>query len=267
MRDNYWFVTFELPYILCKYGTSGSIAKVSGQTQPVGHVSAQQGLLGQNAPATRFVPDGSSPDFIQALEMLRTQLQNMSTKPAPISAARKEGEMMKYSIAFNNRIDPKNIVELSDEWIYREPEFFTFKCDLSYEAILEYCNERRDGLQEKALLKALKSESVTPSNEEVPNNGSAPENDRAPKEAEALSNEEPSRNVPKDKVEALKNILATEGRLKGFVTDIPKLKHFSKKGPTVVTIGLKTNEILHEHLSNKPRTIADSKKRFLQLFN
>ncbi|KAL7918470.1 hypothetical protein ACQKWADRAFT_323751 [Trichoderma austrokoningii] len=38
---------------------------------------------------------------------------------------------MKKSVPFKNFIDQKNIVELQDEWMYNEPEFFGFFCKLS----------------------------------------------------------------------------------------------------------------------------------------
>ncbi|KAM0470335.1 hypothetical protein ACHAPX_009953, partial [Trichoderma viride] len=44
---------------------------------------------------------------------------------------------MKKSVPFKNFIDQNNIVELQDEWMYNEPTFFNFHCNLP-----EYCNLR-----------------------------------------------------------------------------------------------------------------------------
>lgn len=108
MRDTYWAFSFEIPYILWKY--SLPCFTVHGDLR---------GESKSNSKATEAKTALSSDTEIRRMlrELLEQQLgAKGSTSPAMNS--------MKLSFPVNNAVDQKNIVELSDEWLYNEPDFF-----------------------------------------------------------------------------------------------------------------------------------------------
>ncbi|KAM0431335.1 hypothetical protein ACHAPT_005309 [Fusarium lateritium] len=105
MRDTYWTISFEIPYILWKY--------------------SQPASTGSKAPSTHDAKiheaTAASTSDIDLRELLRDFLEPQfgkqgSTIPNITS--------MQRSFPVNNAVDQKNIVELSDEWLYNEPHFF-----------------------------------------------------------------------------------------------------------------------------------------------
>ncbi|RMJ13647.1 hypothetical protein BHE90_013317 [Fusarium euwallaceae] len=103
LRDTYWAFSFEIPYIIWKYSRPASTVHDAPQTQTDG------------AKTNEAKADTERLKLLQ--ELLESQSgAKGSNKPTIYS--------MKHSFPFNNVVDQKNIVELSDEWLYNEPDFF-----------------------------------------------------------------------------------------------------------------------------------------------
>ncbi|KAJ4127777.1 hypothetical protein NW768_008050 [Fusarium equiseti] len=91
-RDGYWGNSFEIPYLLWKYGKYPGEAKTVLPEQYPEPAGPQKALLEyqRNTTGLNYVNLGS----------------------------------MKRTFPWNNVVDQTNIVELSDEWLYDEPDFF-----------------------------------------------------------------------------------------------------------------------------------------------
>ncbi|KXH29279.1 hypothetical protein CSIM01_01007 [Colletotrichum simmondsii] len=107
-RDNYWTVVFEVPYILLKdycvqprknsdLGTKGGSITVDSRLELMHH----------------------------SIKGISKYLGGLSGHPIDTTGPRyRYGYWMKHNLPFNNVIDDNNIVELQDEWLYNEPDFF-----------------------------------------------------------------------------------------------------------------------------------------------
>lgn len=103
-RDTYWSTTFEIPYVLWKYGSKTSM------------------VLSENI-ANR--EESSNGDDI----VLRVQTSPVDTRGIMEQHRSSKGSYypafpMKRTLPFNNVVYQENIVELFDEWLYNIPSFF-----------------------------------------------------------------------------------------------------------------------------------------------
>ncbi|RSL74657.1 hypothetical protein CEP53_000091 [Fusarium sp. AF-6] len=103
LRDTYWAFSFEIPYIIWKYSRPASI----------GH------------DVSRMRTDGTKTNEAKAdTELLKLLQELLESQTAAKGSNKPTIYSMKHSFPFNNVVDQKNIVELSDEWLYNEPDFF-----------------------------------------------------------------------------------------------------------------------------------------------
>ncbi|KAK4070280.1 hypothetical protein Trihar35433_4747 [Trichoderma harzianum] len=132
MEDPFWSATFELPYILLKYPIPQLLSEDPGLSVTASTPSLQ--LTGTSIPAMPTV--STTPDSTQQL---------LKNRNLPISSSgtltRWEGPFMKHGVLFTNAVDRDKIVEIPDEWLYREPRFFTFHTTVSLSAVDEFCEK------------------------------------------------------------------------------------------------------------------------------
>ncbi|KAL1639533.1 hypothetical protein SLS58_007837 [Diplodia intermedia] len=123
-RDSWWSVTFEIPYTIWSYGL------LKDQTTASSTEHSKQDTASQ-----------ASNEVSRVLENILERIA-----AAPKESTTRETVAMKSSMPFNNVIDQKNIVDLSDEWLYNEPKFFDPKSqyDISDEGIEEFCKEHEE---------------------------------------------------------------------------------------------------------------------------
>ncbi|KAL6355493.1 hypothetical protein LRP88_11086 [Fusarium phalaenopsidis] len=110
-RDTYWASSFEIPYILWKCSrhpsTDDDTPKTQTKDEPT--ITQQNLVLSSNA------------------ELLKSLKQLLEGQMGPNAFPNHPVESMKRNFPFNDVVDQKNIVQLSDEWLYNEPYFFTDK--------------------------------------------------------------------------------------------------------------------------------------------
>ncbi|KAJ4251044.1 hypothetical protein NW762_011694 [Fusarium torreyae] len=109
MRDTYWGVTFEIPYLLWKY-----------YPQPTGLASPVD-AKNQTLPSPTVDKMSSAPTHPEFWVSLKEALEN---QVGGKGMANLLGHSMKQNFPFNNVVFQENIVELSDEWLYNKPSFF-----------------------------------------------------------------------------------------------------------------------------------------------
>jgi hypothetical protein len=99
-RDTYWHRTFEVPYVLWRNRDSN---------------------LFQHVPSNSLAQDlkESKVSSIDSAQVLKYLLAN-----SPASESYPTQMVMKKRMPFNNVIVQQSIVELSDEWLYKPPNFF-----------------------------------------------------------------------------------------------------------------------------------------------
>ncbi|KAL6890938.1 hypothetical protein GGI43DRAFT_425386 [Trichoderma evansii] len=120
MCDSYWSATFEVPYILWKHAKASSTIEdeINGSSDISNfHSSIQDQFTKQQAVYMTSI------EFNQALENMFDRLSAAVFTPG--------------LVPFKNFIDQNNIVELQDEWMYNEPKFFGFGCNLSKDCRLK----------------------------------------------------------------------------------------------------------------------------------
>ncbi|RFU72773.1 mg2+ transporter -like zinc transport [Trichoderma arundinaceum] len=143
MRDSYWHTTFEVPYILWKYRQFTAIIK-EAESDKGCKLKADDGteLKADGTPkpgdplntdATQPVTTLGSPKLSQTLEKVLKRLQCTTVVPEASTANKRL--TIKKSVPFRNIIDQSNIVELPDEWLYSEPEFFRYHYDISEDTV------------------------------------------------------------------------------------------------------------------------------------
>ncbi|KAF4961791.1 hypothetical protein FSARC_10087 [Fusarium sarcochroum] len=109
MRDTYWGVTFEIPYLLWRY-----CPRPTDSTPPAD--TSNQTL--QSPTVDKMASAPTHPEFWISLK------ESLENQVAGKGAANLFGHSMKHSFPFNDVVYQENIVELSDEWLYNEPSFF-----------------------------------------------------------------------------------------------------------------------------------------------
>lgn len=137
MCDSYWHVTFEVPYLLWKHAKASSTnaAETNGSSS-ISTIQAQ--FTKQESPCM------TSKELDQALDKMFERLSAAFFAPGLSTINGKLA--IKKSVPFKKFIDQSNIVELQDEWMYNEPSFFDFDCNLS-----EDCNLREIVQDDKIL--------------------------------------------------------------------------------------------------------------------
>ncbi|KAF4956382.1 hypothetical protein FGADI_3959 [Fusarium gaditjirri] len=108
MRDTYWSVTFEIPYLLWKFFCSAKKTPSNcsdGITEPMG-------------------VDGKTPAPPGTKVHISPPTGSAEQQPVVKMTANSRSDSMKHAFAFNNIVDQNNFVELTDEWLYSEPAFF-----------------------------------------------------------------------------------------------------------------------------------------------
>jgi hypothetical protein len=104
LRDTYWSTTFEIPYMLWKYGASGSMMLSEKSLSPEDSSNGDEILLRvQTSP-------------VDSREIMGQHVTGKGSYYSTIP--------MKTTIPFNNVVYQENIVELFDEWLYNRPPFF-----------------------------------------------------------------------------------------------------------------------------------------------
>ncbi|KAF4461618.1 Mg2+ transporter -like Zinc transport [Fusarium albosuccineum] len=109
MRDTYWGVTFEIPYILWNHGFLPADSTPPANTY---NQSLRSGTSNQTPTA---------PFNLEFAMLLKAALEQHAGRKGPANTF---GYSMKQNLPFNNVVYQENIVELSDEWLYNMPSFF-----------------------------------------------------------------------------------------------------------------------------------------------
>ncbi|KAL1619079.1 hypothetical protein SLS54_006931 [Diplodia seriata] len=214
-RDSWWSVTFEIPYTIWSHGL------LKDRTKPLAIEHPSQVTAIQ-----------ASTEISQALNKILERIA-----AAPKESTTRETVAMKSSMPFNNVIDQKNIVDLSDEWLYNEPKFFDPKSeyDISDEGIAKFCKK----------------------NEEI---GIGRTVDAATKTVIESLEQKPDENVTS--MESTSSISIPLSPI-GFVVDIPSTKR--SKGNDVFYIPFYRHGAIR-HVLNEKRTPEKAKKRFIWLY-
>ncbi|KAL2672323.1 hypothetical protein Neosp_013027 [[Neocosmospora] mangrovei] len=108
MRDTYWAISFEIPYLLWRYSPPVSMSDGGPWTEERDEVKVDD-----------TTPDSGFDVEVRNLvkELTKWQLGGKGPTTSTIYP-------MSHSFSLNNGIGRSNIVELSDEWLYNEPDFF-----------------------------------------------------------------------------------------------------------------------------------------------
>lgn len=225
MCDSYWRATFEVPYILWKHAKASSTNDV--ETNGLSnisnfHASIQAQFIRQQASCM------TSAEFNQGLDAMFERLSNAFFTPGLSTINGKLA--IKKSVPFKNFIDQNNIVELQDEWMYVEPKFFDFDCNLS-----EDCNLEQIVQDDKIL---------------------------------AISEKETSHrigNVIANAINLIKKgqeILYKKHPIMGYIVDVPRGSPSNKEYTKPL---IKSNRDIYEYVCGK-RTPERSKKRLFHFF-
>ncbi|KAI8651276.1 hypothetical protein NCS55_01371400 [Fusarium keratoplasticum] len=108
-RDAYWAISFEIPYILWKYLRLTSTSNRPPQPQSKDGSSFR----------------GTKVDSSSHFELLKSLRDLLLSQISAKGSAYPVVTSMQHSFPFNNVVDQKNIVELADEWLYNELDFFS----------------------------------------------------------------------------------------------------------------------------------------------
>ncbi|KAM0243982.1 hypothetical protein ACHAP5_006747 [Fusarium lateritium] len=104
MRDTYWSTTFEIPYILWRYGCGSSTILTEETLSPKDTLSGGDMLLRvQTSP-------------MDSHDIMEQHISGIGPYHSKF--------LTKRTLPFNNVVYQENIVELSDEWLYNRPSFF-----------------------------------------------------------------------------------------------------------------------------------------------
>ncbi|KAJ4267515.1 hypothetical protein NW762_003622 [Fusarium torreyae] len=105
MRDTYWSITFEIPYLLWNHSPE------FGSATPLAAISKTVDISN----------NGSSVSLMSHVPEIR-----MPSKEPPVASIGLTHPFgrMKHTLPFNNVVHHENIVELYDEWLYNSPPFF-----------------------------------------------------------------------------------------------------------------------------------------------
>ncbi|KAM0263418.1 hypothetical protein ACHAQJ_001274 [Trichoderma viride] len=169
MHDSYWHTTFEVPYILWKYkksapGRKQLQHKSSAHTEePVSSEPPDiQLLLQKLLMSTAFIKSE------RQSEKNEDRFEN-HTMTIPRMFTQHKDVLINKNAAFNKSINQRNVVELLDEWLYDQPEFFKFHRILSEEVIKQFCEKPEDKNFGTVITEAI--ESYQPSAADSPDIG------------------------------------------------------------------------------------------------
>ncbi|KAM0210017.1 hypothetical protein ACHAQI_006129 [Fusarium lateritium] len=104
MRDTYWSNTFEIPYILWKYGSCSGMTLTEETSSPQDYLKDDNMLL--------------------RLQTTPADSRDIFGQHASGNDPHHSKFPMKRTLPFNNVVYQENIVELFDEWLYNKPPFF-----------------------------------------------------------------------------------------------------------------------------------------------
>ncbi|KAL7967365.1 hypothetical protein HDV63DRAFT_412471 [Trichoderma sp. SZMC 28014] len=122
MCDSYWHATFEVPYLLWKHTKASSTnAAEINDSSCISTIQTQ--FTKQERPCV------TSKELERTFDQMFERLSAAFFAPGLSTIGGKLA--IKKSVPFKNFIDQNNIVELLDEWMYNEPTFFNFNCNLS----------------------------------------------------------------------------------------------------------------------------------------
>jgi hypothetical protein len=153
MRDSYWHTTFEVPYILWKYRKPTTQRKKLNSKNNTGVGEPDLGevftaLQVQNMLMSMMVQPG--------LHFQNNQSQSENNKvTTPKVSTRHKDLLIKKSTTFDNSVSQENIVELPDEWLYEQPDFFKYHRDVSEEAIKRFCDKPEDKTFGRVITEAI----------------------------------------------------------------------------------------------------------------
>ncbi|KAF5230105.1 hypothetical protein FANTH_13987 [Fusarium anthophilum] len=113
MRDTYWSITFEIPYVLWAYYPQPGLStrttmQLSPETEREAFISSKNELA--------MLP---SSEVLTAFKQVVEERTTGDGKWATSSFG-----YVKHTLPFNNVVFEENIVEISDEWLYNKPAFF-----------------------------------------------------------------------------------------------------------------------------------------------
>ncbi|KAF5606606.1 Mg2+ transporter like zinc transport [Fusarium subglutinans] len=256
MRDTYWGVTFEVPYLLWRFFWPADVENFPFRseeiTEPTGVGKLQPATLGNN---THIPPTGPA-ELQVAVKM----------------AAYPRSKSMKRTFPFNNMVDQDNIVVLGDEWLYNEPTFFVS----SKKVVPDDNHDIRNGLL---------------SRDDVHGDANSRENATVSQRADTAKEFDPETDMKKylenensdDLIDDLEykweEILNHWGQIDdsttgasppeflGVLVDVPKSKHLKKntRGLRESIQKITTREFLKKQMENG-RTPEKAKKRFWAFF-
>jgi hypothetical protein len=104
MRDTYWSTTFEIPYILWKYGSGGGTILKEETSSPE--------------------EDLTDHDMVLRVQTSPVESRDIVGQHVSGNGPYHSRFPMKRTVPFNNVVYQENIVELFDEWLYNKPPFF-----------------------------------------------------------------------------------------------------------------------------------------------
>ncbi|PNP79777.1 hypothetical protein FNYG_06870 [Fusarium nygamai] len=114
MRDTYWSITFEIPYVLwAYYPQPGLTTRTTMEPSP--EIEREALISSKNELAV--LP---SSEVLAALKQVVEERITGDGKWATGLFG-----YVKHTLPFNNVVFEENIVEISDEWLYNKPAFFT----------------------------------------------------------------------------------------------------------------------------------------------
>lgn len=149
-RDFYWHASFETLYILWQVRTVLESGQISPHTNPGDaskHSTTQHGSGQEKESPMGQKSTPHNTDSNDASKHLTTLYRSRQEKESAMGNRHLE---MGKSIPYNNLIDQKSIVEISDEWLYNLPNFLDFKPDI--QASLKILPEILWGLEESSPL-------------------------------------------------------------------------------------------------------------------
>lgn len=130
-RDYYWHVGFEIPLIFWQYGRQ----MLENPKEKQKNAKTEGDGAKTTTPPTKPVPPQPMIEIFQSGTGLQIRQNNSFAEtvklkglpgPRDISVSA-DSSRMKKTIPFNDIIDQKSVIELSDEWLYSHPDFLEFE--------------------------------------------------------------------------------------------------------------------------------------------
>ncbi|KAM0264867.1 hypothetical protein ACHAQJ_000383, partial [Trichoderma viride] len=131
-RDPYWSATFEVPYILWKYERLLPQSSDSRSGYTTDEISSQY-----TSTSTQTRPTAAtSTELVQELKSVLEYGKPLKSSSETLTYHK--NLFKKHGVLFSNAIDQRHIMEISDEWLYNEPRFFTFHANLSNSTVKKF---------------------------------------------------------------------------------------------------------------------------------